>query len=146
MTAVIAAADRLAEPRSVTTPDGRPGVRALRTALRTAHLLAFGALYGGYVYGVSAGALEPALGATLVSGALLMALDCLAEPVFLVQVRGLATLTKIGLLVAVQATPSVAVPLLTCAAIIGAVSSHMPGRFRYFSLVHGRAVGSREKG
>jgi len=136
----------MGDPRVVSTPDPRPGVRALRTALRTAHLLAFGALYGGHVYGVSAAALEPALGATLVSGALLMALDCIAEPVFLVQVRGLATITKIGLLVAVQATPAAGVPLLTCAAIIGAVSSHMPGRYRYFSLMHGRPVGSRDKG
>ncbi len=121
-------------------------IRALRTALRTAHLLAFGALYGGHIYGVPVGALEPAWVATLVTGAALMSLDLLREPIFLVQVRGWATLTKIALLVAVQAAPGAAITLLTLAAVIGAVSSHMPGRYRYWSPIYGRVVGSRDKG
>ena len=39
----------------------------------------------------------------------------------------------------------VRVVLLTVAAVIGAVSSHMPGRYRYYSLLYRRVVGSREK-
>jgi len=101
-------------------------IRWLRTGLRTAHLLAFAALYGGHVYGVDGP--DGAWTATLVTGAALMAVDLVREPVFLVQVRGLATLVKIGLLVAVQAWPGAALALLTPAAVIGAVSSHMPGR------------------
>ena len=121
-------------------------IRALRTGLRTAHLLAFAALYGGHVYGVAAGELDGAWVATLVTGAALMGVDLVREPVFLVQVRGTATLIKIGLLAAVQAVPSAALPLLTLAAVIGAISSHMPSRYRYWSLAHGRVVGSRDKG
>jgi hypothetical protein len=121
-------------------------IRALRTGLRTAHLLAFAALYGGHVYGVAAGDLDGAWVATLATGAALMGVDLVREPVFLVQLRGTATLVKIALLVAVQAAPSAALPLLTVAAVIGAVASHMPGRYRYWSLAHGRIVGSRDKG
>jgi len=55
-------------------------------------------------------------------------------------------LLKIGLVVLAQARPVLAVPLLTLTIAIGAVSSHMPGRWRYHSLLHGRVVGPREKG
>lgn len=36
--------------------------------------------------------------------------------------------------------------LLTAALVIGAVSSHMPGRFRYYSIVHQRMIGDTERG
>jgi hypothetical protein len=121
-------------------------IRALRTTLRTLHLLAFAALYGGHLYGVAAPDLESAWIATLLTGAALMGVDLVREPVFLVQLRGWATVVKIGLLVAVQAAPGAAVPLLTTAAVLGAVSSHMPGRYRYWSVLHGGVVGSPDKG
>ena len=49
-------------------PRPLPGVRALRTTLRTAHLVSFGALYGGHLYGVPAERLWPALLATVTTG------------------------------------------------------------------------------
>jgi len=129
-----------ADPRPI------PAVRFWRTALRTAHLIAFGALYGGHVYGIPTERLDPALAAAVGTGAALMILEAMREPVWLVQVRGAATLTKVALVVAAQVLSSLAVPLLTLTIAIGAVSSHMPGRFRYYSLAHGRVVGRREKG
>ena len=45
-----------------------PYVRALRTSLRTLHLMAFGALYGGHVYSLPAEQLLSALFATVASG------------------------------------------------------------------------------
>ena len=63
-------------------------VRALRTGLRTVHLLAFGALYGGHVYGVAPERLLPALLGTLGSGG---ARWVVGAPIALVQLRGLAT-------------------------------------------------------
>jgi hypothetical protein len=123
-----------------------PGARVLRTTLRTAHLMAFGALYGGHVYGASTQRLAPALLATVATGGLLMALEIYRTPVWVVQVRGFATLAKIGLVVGSSNAPGLAIPLLTLTVAIGAVSSHMPGRLRYHSLLHGRVVGPREKG
>jgi len=131
-------------------PPGRggraAGVRALRTALRTAHLIAFGTLYGGHVYGVEAERLVPALIATVATGGAFMGLEIYRAPVWLVQVRGLATLVKLALVVGVAALWPLRVPLLTLALVIGAVTSHMPSRWRYYSLLHGRAVGPQEKG
>lgn len=123
-----------------------PAVRLWRTLLRTGHLVAFGALYGGHVYGVPAERLGAALAATLGTGGALMALEVYRSWIWLVQVRGVASLAKIALVALAQASGELSVPLFTLVIAIGAVSSHMPGRWRYHSLVHGRVVGPREKG
>jgi hypothetical protein len=123
-----------------------PGVRTWRTLLRTAHLVAFGTLYGGHVYGVAETRLEGALIATVATGGAFMVFEIYRAPIWLVQVRGVATVAKIVLLAVAGAIPQVAVPLLTLVIAIGALSSHMPGRWRYHSLRHGRVVGPREKG
>ena len=120
--------------------------RALRTALRTLHLLAFGALYGGHLYGAPAESLARALIATVATGAALMLLDALREPVSLIQIRGLATLVKIALAAILPLAGALSVVVLTLAAVLGALSSHMPGRYRYYSIYHGQVVGPREKG
>lgn len=120
--------------------------RLWRTTLRTAHLIAFGALYGGCVYGVPPERLAPALAAAVGTGLALMVLEAVREPLWIVQVRGVATVTKIALVVASLAISEHAVLLLTLTIAIGAVSSHMPGRFRYWSVRHRRVVGRREKG
>lgn len=128
------------------TPRPLPGVRVIRTTLRTAHLLAFGTLYGGHVYSIPAQRLLPALLATLASGGALMALEIYRTPLWLGQVRGLATLVKIGLVAAVAVYWDSRLWLLSAAAITGGVVSHMPGRYRYYSLLHGHPVGEQERG
>lgn len=132
--------ERWANPRPL------PAVRAVRITLRTAHLMAFGALYGGQVYGIPAGRLGPALLATVASGVAFMGLEIYRTPLWLVQVRGLATLAKMALLAAPVLWRGGEVWLLTAALVIGAVVSHMPGRFRYHSIVHGRPIGEQESG
>lgn len=128
------------EPRRI------PGVRALRTGLRTAHILAFAALYGGHVYGASPDRLLFALVATIATGGALLALEVYRAPVWLVQVRGVATLTKLVLVAGVAAFWELRIALLTLAIVIGAVTSHMPSRFRYHSWLHGGPIGPQEKG
>jgi hypothetical protein len=128
------------EPRPV------PAVRALRTTLRTAHLIAFAALYGGHVYGVTPDGLRPALLATLATGGALMGLEVYRAPVWLVQIRGLATFGKILLVASVALWWEARLALLTLVLVVGSVTSHMPSRWRYYSLVQGRTVGEEEKG
>ena len=128
------------EPRPV------PAARVMRTLLRTAHLIAAGALYGGHVYGVEAARLVPALAAVLATGGAFLALEVYQASVWLVQIRGVATLAKLALVAAVALFWELRVPLLTLAVIVGGVSSHMPGRWRYHSALHGKVVGPRESG
>ncbi len=128
------------------TPRPLPGVRVIRTTLRTAHLLAFGTLYGGHVYNLPAQRLWPAMLATVASGGTLMALEIYRTPVWLGQVRGMATLVKIGLVAAVAVYWDQRLWLLTAAVIIGGVVSHLPGRYRYYSLIYGHPIGEPERG
>ena len=123
-----------------------PGARALRTTLRTAHLVAFGALYGGHLYGVPAERLWPALLATVATGGAFMSLEIYRTPLWLAQLRGVATLVKIALVAAVAIFWNVRVWLLTAAIIVAGVASHMPGRYRYYSVLHGRVVGDQDAG
>jgi hypothetical protein len=114
--------------------------------LRTLHLIATGALYGGHLYGIEHERLHGALAAVLFTGGALMSLEIFRAPIWLVQVRGLATLAKLGLVAAIAAFWDSRVALLTLAVIIGSISSHMPGRWRYYSVLHGRVAGPTDKG
>ena len=122
------------------------GARVLRTTLRTAHLIASGMLYGGHIYNISAERLWPALIATILTGGAFVALEVFHAPVWLVQLRGISAMVKIALLAAVSLCWSYRVWLLTAVMVIGGISSHMPGRYRYYSVIHGRVVGGRESG
>jgi hypothetical protein len=132
--------ERWAQPRPL------PAVRPLRTTLRTTHLIAFGTLYGGHVYGLPAERLWPALLATVGTGGALMSLEIYRLPLWLFQLRGVATLAKILLVAAVAVCWTCSVWLLTAAIIIGSVAAHMPGRYRYYSVIHRRVIGEQESG
>ena len=121
-------------------------MRSLRTGLRTAHVVAFAALYGGHVYGVAAERLLPALIATIATGGVFLALEVWSAPVWLVQIRGVAALVKIALVASVAVFWDWRILLLTLVMAIGVVTSHMPGRYRYYSLLHWREVGDGGKG
>ena len=108
--------------------------------------MAVAVFYGGHVYGVDAARLEPALYAVLASGWLFVALEVARAPIWLVQLRGVATFVKLGLVASLGAFWEQRLLLLTLALVIGSVVAHMPGRFRYYSLVHREVVGPRDKG
>jgi len=98
------------------------------------------------VYGLPAARLLPALLATVVTGGAFAALECYHAPIWLVQLRGVATVVKLLLVACVALRWELRVLLLTAAIAIGSVASHMPGRLRYFSILHGSRVGTRESG
>ena len=123
-----------------------PGARWLRTSLRTLHLIAVGALYGGHLYAVDVTRLRPALLSVLLTGGVLVCFEVWQSRIWLVQVRGVATFLKLGALAAIGLTPDWTVALLTLAMVIGSISSHMPGRWRYHSVLHGRVAGLTERG
>ena len=123
-----------------------PHLRVLRTTLRTLHLLAAAALYGGHVHGVEAARLVPALGATLVTGGAFLALEVWRFPPWLVQLRGAATFAKLALLACVPLFWEWRVVILSAVLAIGVVTAHMPGRYRYRSLLSGVPAGPEDKG
>ena len=77
------------------SPRRIPRHRALGLALRTAHLMTFGALLGGHFFNVDSARLMPFLLATIASGVALLALELASTFAFLFMSKGLFFLAKL---------------------------------------------------
>jgi len=111
--------------------------RALSVCCRTVHLAGFAVLLGGHVWDVEPARLVPALWATIASGAALAVLEALPDGRWLLEVRGLLVLLKLGLLALVPLAWAHRVALLMAVVVVASVGSHMPRRFRHAVLVPG---------
>jgi hypothetical protein len=139
-------------------PAARPGRPASATPMlgldkrgwniltRTAHIAVTGALFGGHVFHVDPDRLLPWLYAVIASGAVLLALEAGWRPLWFHQGRGLAVMAKLALLLTVPTVWPWRVPILAAVIVIASVGSHMPGRFRYYSVLRGEIVKCRDEG
>jgi len=114
-----------------TEPRSFPLQRIVRTLLRALHILATGVLLGGHVFLQPQEALMPWLWGSIGSGLVLFATDIYASCAILLEARGVAVFTKIGLMMLVPVMWDQRVPLLVAALVIGAVSSHLPRTYRH---------------
>jgi len=122
-----------------------PGTRAISIALRTLHLAAFGILLGGHAFGVEGERLLPYLYLTILSGIGLITTEVYAVGLYwFVLGKGLMVLAKLGLLLAVPVFWEQRVALLLVVVGIASVGSHMPARYRHYSLLHRRVIGPEE--
>jgi len=78
----------------------------------------------------------------MVSGGLMMLIDIISNPVWIVQVRGLAIFLKLILLVFLGNWPSLDGLLLAVIIIISGIISHAPSNLRYYSIYHRRVTSS----
>ena len=113
------------------SPRRIPRHRALGLALRTAHLMTFGALLGGHFFNVDSARLMPFLLATIASGVALLALELASTCAWLFMGKGLAVLLKLAVLLMVPLFWDYRVPLLLLVVAVASVGSHMPSRFRH---------------
>jgi hypothetical protein len=128
-------------------PRNFPFRRSLRSALRVLHILTGGVLIGGVIFDQPPEALSPWLWGTVLSGVLLLATDLYASVAILCEVRGLAVLLKVALTALVPVCWESSLWLLIAALVVGAVSSHMPGRYRYQAwILRGRFVSDVRRG
>ena len=116
------------------------GGRWIRISLRTWHLLSMGFLVGQTATGIPMTEQPWALWGTVASGVLFIGMELATSFIFLIQLKGLAVLAKMLLLGAAVASPDNAVSFMVAAIIIGGISSHMPGAYRYYSVFHGRVI------
>lgn len=122
-----------------------PGARAWSIAFRTLHLAAFGLLLGGHAFAVKAGTLLPYLWLTIVSGLGLIVLELYAVGLYwLFLGKGIMVLAKLGLLLIVPFFWEARVTLLLLVVGIASVGSHMPARYRHYSILHRRVMGPGE--
>jgi len=113
--------------------------RAVDIVLRTAHLGAMAALFGGVLFGVPAASLGPWLTLTLASGAALLVSELSHSRHWAYQGRGLLALAHVGAL-ALLSTGGLSRAGVAAALVIGAVGSHLPKSLRCWSLRHRRVV------
>lgn len=117
-----------------------PYARAISIGLRTWHIAAIGILLGGHVFDLPADRLFVWLLLSLISGAGLIGIELYSSCKWLYQGKGVLVLLKLLLVAAVAVWWEHRVALLLAVLAIGSVGSHMPGRFRYYSIVHRRVI------
>jgi len=115
-------------------------LRFWNIALRTAHIAAMGILLGGHAYDVPACQLRPMLWCTVGTGIILGALESGGRLLWFHQGRGLLTLGKLILMAAVPWFWEYRLPILLAVLGLASAGSHMPARFRYYSVVYGEVV------
>lgn len=116
--------------------------RWTKISLRTLHLLSVAGVGGGIFFGLEQAAWLNYWWLALVSGALMMLIDIISNPVWIVQVRGLAIFLKLILLVFLGNWPSLDGLILAVIIIISGVISHAPGNLRYYSIYHRKIISS----
>jgi hypothetical protein len=109
-------------------------------ALRTAHLAAMGVLLGGHAFDVPAERLLVALWSTVGTGIALGVVETGGRLLWLHQGRGLMTLAKLALVATVPWFWQYRLPILLVVVALASVGSHMPGRFRYYSLLYRKVI------
>jgi hypothetical protein len=112
--------------------------RALNVTSRTIHLAAISVLVGGHVFAAPVARLEPWLWVAIASGAALIAIEVYPTFDWLAQGSGLFVLAKLALLAIVPFAWSWRVPILFGVVALAGVGSHMPGRYRHYSLIYRR--------
>jgi len=114
--------------------------RWTKISLRTLHLLAVAGVGGGILFGLDQDLWRNYWWLALVSGGLMMLVDIISNPLWLVQVRGLVIFLKLVLLVLLGRYPSLDGYLLGAIIVISTVISHAPGKLRYYSVYHGKQI------
>jgi hypothetical protein len=115
-------------------------------SLRSAHLIAIAAYFGGCVFQVEPARLGSAKLAVIATGLLFLCYEVSREPLWLVQIRGAATVVKILLFACAPLVGDLDVALLSALIVVGTFVSHMPAQYRYYSLLHRRVVHSDGRG
>ncbi len=94
-----------------------------------------GILLGGHAFDVDPERLRFALILTMATGICLLAVEAGPRLLWFHQGRGLMTFAKLGLLFLVPLAWDYRVPILVAVVVIGSVTSHMPSRYRYYSML-----------
>jgi hypothetical protein len=115
-------------------------IRALNIVFRTAHICAMGILLGGHAFDVNPQRLILVLWLTVGTGVVLIALESGVRLLWFHQCRGLMTIVKLALICFVPVFWDCRLPILLAVVVIASVSSHMPGRFRYYSVVYREVI------
>jgi hypothetical protein len=117
-----------------------PWERGINIGLRTAHLMTSSILLGGHVFDIQPSRLLVCLLLTIASGSGLILMELYRSCRWIYLGKGLLVLVKLAMLVAAAVWWEQRVALLLLVVVVATVGSHMPARFRYYSVIHGRVL------
>ena len=112
----------------------------VRISLRALHIMTTGVLLGGYIFHQPTTDLEPWLWVAILSGLMILLTDIYSSFGVLFEVRGIVVLIKILLLSLITVFWEQRIFLLVLILFIGAISSHMPNRYRHKVLFFESAI------
>ncbi len=121
-------------------PRSFPYGRLCKITLRTAHLMAISVLVGGHAFSAPVHSLRPLLYVALVTGLGMMLLEAYPSPHFVFEGWGLLLLGKLALLCCIPFAWKQRLPILLAVVAIASIGSHMPARFRHYSLLYRRVI------
>ena len=121
-------------------PPPLPAARLCKVVLRTRHLRATSVLVGGYAFGAPAARLLPWLYAAIATGVAMIFYEAYPTLGFVFEGWGLMLLAKLGLLCAMRLDGRTRLPILLAVVALAAIGSHMPRRWRHYSLLHRKVM------
>ena len=116
--------------------------RYLSISLRTLHLFGIAGFAGFFLYDLPEELWRPYAILALTTGSLMLLVELYVDAIWLIQLRGLAVITKILLLFLAINSPQLTVVLFCLIVVISGYFSHAPGKVRYYSPFLGRVVKS----
>lgn len=123
------------------TSSGSLRLRAWNISTRTAHIGVTGVLFGGHIFGIAAERLVPWLGLSILTGAVLVVLEAYPSWRWCYEVRALMVMAKVLLMCSLLWLWTYRIPILIAIIVLGSAGSHVPKRFRHYSLMDRRSAG-----
>ncbi len=114
--------------------------RAWNIALRATHISVTGVLVGGHVFGIAPGRLIPWVYMAIITGLVLMLIEAYPDWRYFSEGRGVMVLAKVSLLCTIPWFWQERVAILAAILIMASIGSHMPKRYRHYSLIERRVI------
>ncbi len=108
--------------------------------LRTVHIAGMAVMVGAAPFVADRRELRVSIALTVLSGLGLWALDLAKSCAVMVEGAGVALALKLACLLMVLAFPAARFEWYLAAVVVASVGSHMPGRWRHYSFLHGRVM------
>ncbi len=122
------------------SPRTLPFNRGISIGFRTLHLMASSVLLGGHAFDVDPERLVVMLYLTVGSGLGLVLLELYRSCDWVYQGMGVLVVVKVAITALAGLWWGARMPLLLLVLTLGSVGSHMPARYRHYSLLHGRVL------
>ncbi|UJF22738.1 hypothetical protein [Shewanella sp. OMA3-2] len=119
--------------------------RLAKTGLRALHIIGVVGAGGGILLHVDQSLWLPYWLITMTTGLLLMTWEIIRDWQWLIQLKGLLTLAKVGLLFLLLPFTDWQVEIITLLVLLSVIVSHGPAGLRHYSVVHRKVIHGKKE-